>query len=198
MKAIKILCVISALFLVSVSDVSAKSADNTATTPTTIESEKEFVQNVGNEALKIINSSSQVSTDLKKLLKENFAIEKIVKYVLGKKNLSHLNNDEVSKFTEDFMDIQTDAYTKIFSNYKGKKVVFTVTGATPKGESILVSSTIRVSSNKPISVVWQVRKGKIVDAVVESVSTREILRQNIIDRVSNAGGDIKKVVKHIK
>ena len=88
MRAIKVLCVISALFLMGTSDVSAKSANNTVIKETTnnkikdedesIKKTRTSIQGLGNNALQIINrpgiTSSQVCAEFKTLLENNLAI----------------------------------------------------------------------------------------------------------------------------
>ena len=161
-----------------------------------------FIQDLGSTAVEVINrpniTSKGVQQEFSSLLKENFALESIARYSLGK-NFRLLSETEKKDFLECFERMIVKFYSSRFSEYKSAKLV--VTGARKKSsKQVLINSKIVVPNKEDISVVWSVyvSKGvlKVYDAIISDVSISNIQRSELTSKISEKG--LKKFLEDFK
>lgn len=164
--------------------------------------EENFIQNLGNAAVGIINkkgiTEKGVQQEFRSLLKDNFALESIARYSLGK-NFRTLSKTEKEDFLQCFENMLVKFYSSRFSEYKSAKLV--VTGSRQKSsKQILVDSKVVMPNKEDISVVWSVyvSKGvlKVYDAIISDVSISNIQRSEFMEKISEKG--LKKFLKDFK
>lgn len=149
-----------------------------------------FVQNLGNIAIGIINkskiSTEEVQNEFNKLLNESFALESIARYSLGK-NYRLLSDEEKKDFQQCFRNMLVRIYSSRFSEYKTAKLV--VTGSRKKSaKQVLVNSKIIIPNKEDVSVTWSIylSKGslKVYDVVISDVSVSNIQRSEFMGKIS--------------
>ncbi len=149
-----------------------------------------FVQNLGNIAIGIINkskiSTEEVQNEFSKLLNESFALESIARYSLGK-NYRLLSDEEKKDFQQCFKNMLVRIYSSRFSEYKTAKLV--VTGSRKKSaKQVLVNSKIIIPNKEDVSVTWSIylSKGslKVYDVVISDVSVSNIQRSEFMGKIS--------------
>lgn len=164
--------------------------------------EEKFIQNLGDEAINVINRSGittkEVQSKFHDLLSKNFAVESIARYSLGK-NFRVLSKSEKKDFLKCSKNMLIRMYSSRFSEYKYSK--FVVTGSRKKSaKQILVTSKIIVPNKEDISVVWSVflSKGsmKVYDVIISDVSVSYIQQSEFAGKISKEG--LAKFLKDFK
>lgn len=166
-----------------------------------------FVQNLGNKAIEIINkpgiSKGQVQKEFKELLQNHFALRDIARYSLGN-FYRELSKEEEQDFLRCFENMLVKVYSSNFSAYKTAKLV--VTGGkiktTKKGkQQILVYSNVVVPNKADVNVTWSVfstegRNHKVYDVIIDNVSISSSQRSEF--RGSIVKNSLKKFLEKFK
>lgn len=161
-----------------------------------------FIQDLGSAAIRVINrpkiTSEEVQNEFNILLKENFALESIARYSLGK-NFRALSETEREDFLRCFENMLVRLYSSRFSEYKSARLV--VVGSRKKSaKQVLVNSKIVIPNKEDISVVWSVyvSKGvlKVYDAIISDVSISNIQRSEFTGKISEKG--LRKFLEDFK
>lgn len=195
MKKILIATALLALFesraaLAQNQDVSQTDSQAVTGQTFTEDSAKKLIDEMGQKVLSIFGSSQKYShkkEGFEKLFLEYFNAPLIAKHALRKKWRSFSMEEKkeyISLFEKDIIYTYFNLLEKYYQNDK----FFVLKAETEKDNAQLFSvlSEIRRSNGQTIVIKWQVYKNKILDAIVEKVSTshakyneyREIYRKN--------------------
>ena len=195
MKKLGLWIIASLVLFCELDIVSAKDyVSPTAAEETDVSKKAEnLVQGLGNTAIEIINrkgiTSEKVKQEFGKLLNENFALENIARYSLGK-NFKQLSEDEKKDFLRSFENMLVGIYSSRFSEYKSAKLI--VAGSRKKSDKqILVNSKIVIPNKQDIDVVWSIFLSngslKVYDAIISDVSISNVQRSELMSRISEKG-----------
>ncbi|MBO4405867.1 MAG: ABC transporter substrate-binding protein [Alphaproteobacteria bacterium] len=185
--------VVGAASVGSLGVVEAKVVQATEINAKTQKEAEGFVQDLGSTAVGVINrpkiTAKEVQQEFSSLLKENFALESIARYSLGK-NFRLLSEEEKKDFLECFGNMLVKFYSSRFSEYKSAKLI--VVGSRQKSsKQVLVNSKIVIPNKEDISVVWSVyvSKGvlKVYDAIISDVSISNVQRSEFMSKISEKG-----------
>jgi phospholipid transport system substrate-binding protein len=138
--------------------------------------------------------------EFKKLLNNNFDMNTIGRFVLGRywKSASDAQKTEYMGL---FKKMIVEVYSRRFSDYQGQKLE--VRGSRAEGAAdILVNSAIVPTSGPEVGVDWRVRKKdgqyKIVDVIVEGVSMAVTQRADFASVIQRGGGDLNVLLAHLR
>jgi len=165
----------------------------------TLQHSKEFVEKLGNEALKTINSpgisNESVFEKFKEIIETNFAVKEMALYALGG-HKSKIKENQLAEFEHCFTNMLVKQYASNFQDYK--TATFSVGSVAAKGKSHQqVESTIATPGKSTAKIVWSVLVSdngdlKIDDAKFKmgnssEVSLKMILREEIRGSISENG-----------
>ncbi|MDR2780855.1 MAG: ABC transporter substrate-binding protein [Holosporaceae bacterium] len=193
-------CAIGALFLASDAFPKAKSkcrgkhvVSESVNKDKTIDCQT-FIQNLGNEAIEIINiqgiSHDGVIEKFKNIVKKHFSINQIAKFCFGKHARS-LNKKQKEELLRCFTNMFVKLYASSFEEYKDAH--FVVTGSREKSKNkFLIESRITIEGKPDVVIVWDVsyreaEKFCICDAITNEISLRQILQAQITGNISEKG-----------
>ncbi len=175
-----------------------------------LEGAKSFVQDLGDQAISIINkqgiSDQQVKKEFTAVLDKKFAMVRIARYAMGA-SYKLLTEEEKQVFLKWFKNKQIKEYLSQFKEYKKAKLI--VKSAVIKGSQsgqVLVNSVVKVPGKKDIDLSWSVYpnndknskdKFKIYDVVSNNISISKVQRSECQGIISKKGG-LKKFVKYLK
>lgn len=180
--------------------VEAKDMQTTKVSGEIQQNAEEFIQNLGNRAIEVIKRSGitekEVQQEFCSLLKENFAVESIAKYSLGK-NFRLLSEEEKKDFVECFEKMLVRFYSSRFSEYNSAKFEVVADHSKKRTDKkALINSKVTISStkdkkNKEIFIKWTVffSKGslKIYDVAISDVSISNVQRSEFMSQISKKG-----------
>lgn len=160
-------------------------------------SAQDFVASLADEAIQALTSKDISRPDrivsFRKLLKANFDVNLIGKWVLGRywRGASDVEKEDYLGLFESYVVL---TYIERFDQYTGEKlnVVKSVDGP---GNDFLVYSTLnRPAGGDPIRVDWRVRAKadvyKIIDVYVEGISMSQTQRKEFSSVVRSKGGKV--------
>lgn len=172
----------------------------------TTASEKDFVQKVGNEIVKILadrNSNIDERRErFRKVLRENFDIKSIGKFVLGR-YWRTISDDQKSQFLKLFEDALVENYSSQFDNYHNESLEVKGSRDSKAGGTIVQSQVIRPQGGNPLNVDWKVfsvKDGsyKILDIVVDGVSLSNTQRSTYAATIQNNNGSIDALLSSMQ
>jgi phospholipid transport system substrate-binding protein len=165
----------------------------------------QFIANLGNKALTILNQRQKSQADFEKqfrtLLHEGFDISRIACFSLGRycRTAPEAQRQEFTKVFEDYI---VQVYTTRFSEYTGES--FKVTGSRPETDktTLVTSQIIRTNGAPPVKVDWRVSETpqgpKITDVTVEGVSMILTQRDEFASVIQRSGGQLDTLIKMLK
>ncbi|WP_245838361.1 MlaC/ttg2D family ABC transporter substrate-binding protein [Niveispirillum lacus] len=165
----------------------------------------DFVQSLGDKAIATLAdpkiSKDQAKAVFRDLLNENFDINTISRFVLGRYwNLA--NDAQKKEYQGLFEQMIVEVYAERFSQYAGEK--FKVTGAQPSGENdaVVTSQVLRPGGQPPVNVSWRVRtrdgNHKIIDVIVENVSMSVTQRSEFASLIESNGGKFEALLEALR
>lgn len=153
-----------------------------------------FVQSLGDRAIATLAdpkvSKDQAKAVFRDLLNQNFDINTISRFVLGRYwNIA--NDAQKKEYQTLFEQMIVEVYAERFSQYAGES--FKVGGAQASGENdAVVSSQVLRPDGPPVNVSWRVRNKdggfKIIDVIVENVSMSVTQRSEFASVIDSNGG----------
>jgi len=161
-----------------------------------------FVQSMGNKALTSLTakeiSASERETRVRTLLRENFDVQTIGRFVMGPA-WKDATDAQKTQYMDLFEDMIVGTYSQRFADYSGQ--AFEVTGSKEiSDKDSLVKSKIVQKDGPPVLVDWRVRSKngalKVVDVVVEDISMSVTQRSDFAS-VIDAGG-VDGLIKTLK
>ena len=140
------------------------------------EKAKNFVVDIGNQAIKIlkipVDDKEKRKNELRNLLQEKFDMELISKVILGGNVVKNSSSAQLKKFAEIFELHIVKIYSSQLGTYKGQ--VFEVNNTEIKKKDAFVYSTITSPDYPTTNIVWRIRERntvpKVIDMQVEGVS----------------------------
>lgn len=135
-----------------------------------------FVTDLGKQAFKVLSSKntdlSAREAEVRRLLKDNFALAQIGKFVLGR-TWNSTTDDQKREYLGLFAEYVLVTYTRRLGGYSGE--TFKIVHAESIGDrDAIVWTEIDRPNGQPLKAGWRVRqmngKNYIVDVVVEGVS----------------------------
>lgn len=153
-----------------------------------------FVQSLGDKAIATLADpkvdDQQAKTVFRELLNENFDINTISRFVLGRYwNIA--DDAQKKEYQALFEQMIVEVYAERFSQYAGES--FKVSGAQPAGtnDAVVMSQVLR-PNGPPVNVSWRVRSRdgnfKIIDVIVENVSMSVTQRSEFASVIESNGG----------
>ena len=158
-----------------------------------------LVSSLGSRALEVLGkgtSESQRVARFRELLREDFDIPGIARFVLGR-YWNTASEEERREFVKLFEEYVAQAYATRLAEYAGEK--FKVTGSRPEGDGAIVSSQIlRPAGSAPIKVDWRLtgRNGiyKISDVAVDGISMAVTQRSEFASVIQHNGGQLQGLI----
>ena len=140
------------------------------------EKAKNFVVDIGNQAIKIlkipVDDKEKRKNELRNLLQEKFDMELISKVILGGNVVKNSSSAQLKKFAEIFELHIVKIYSSQLGTYKGQ--VFEINNTEIKKKDAFVYSTITSPDYPTTNIVWRIRERntvpKVIDMQVEGVS----------------------------
>lgn len=164
-----------------------------------------FVANMAKRALDFLSNTQQTQAQktesFRRLLEENFDMETIGRFTLGRYWKTATPQQQV-EYQKLFKKRVVEIYSDRFSEYKGQQ--FEITGSRPDGDNdtIVSSKILPAGGGQTVLVEWRVRnKGgnyRVVDVIVEGVSMSVTQRSDFSGVIQQGGGDIQVLLDNLK
>lgn len=166
-----------------------------------------FMQKMADAALLCLNSSKMSSAEkheqLRALFRQGFDIKTIGRFVLGK-HWKEATEDQRHEYLSLFEDRIVQTYEERLTLDPVKS--FTILNVTPDGsgsqDSLVNSVIVRTSDPEPTKVTWRVRlkegQMKIVDVLVDGISSSITQRSDFDSVIVNGGGKIETLLDTLR
>ena len=136
----------------------------------------------------------------RELLRENFAVETIGQFVLGR-HWKAATPEEREEYIRLFEELIVTTYVDRFKRYTGQKLKVTGSRDEPGGD-VRVDSEIERAGAAPIHVGWRVRddggRPQIVDVYVEDLSMSQAQREDFSSVIRNSGGNVAGLLAEMR
>jgi phospholipid transport system substrate-binding protein len=162
-----------------------------------------LVSQLGSRALEVLGQGSTPSQRVarfRELLREDFDVPGIARFVLGRywNIATEQQRAEYVKLFEDYVAL---AYSTRLAEYTGE--TFKVTGSRPEGDGAIVSSQIvRPGGAAPVKVDWRLtgRNGvyKISDVSVDGISMAVTQRSEFASVIQHNGGQVQGLIAMLR
>ncbi len=165
-----------------------------------------FINKLGTEALQVLSTKGVQSADgqaqFKQLLDDNFDVQGIGKFVLGRA-WNTATPEQQADYQSLFKVLVEQIYTERFSGYAGE--TFKVLGEKPGNndtDTIVNTQVVHTNGAPPVGVDWTVRREdgglKIFDVVVEGVSMSVTQRSEFASVIQRNGGKIDALLQLLR
>jgi phospholipid transport system substrate-binding protein len=162
-----------------------------------------MISNLGSRALEVLGKDatpSQRVTRFRELLREDFDVPGIARFVLGR-YWNTATEAQRTEFTKLFGEYVAVAYATRLGQYSGE--TFKVTGSRPDGDGAIVSSQIiRTGGAPPVKVDWRLtgRSGvyKISDVSVDGISMAVTERSEFASVIQHHGGQVQGLLTMLR
>jgi phospholipid transport system substrate-binding protein len=135
------------------------------------------------------------------LLRDNFAVETIGQFVLGR-HWRAATPEERAEYLKLFEDMIVTTYVDRFKRYTGQKLLIAGTTTDAETGDVFVTTEIERAGSTPVSLGWRVRDEngqlKIVDVIVEGVSMSQAQRSEFSSVIRNTGGSIQGLLTEMR
>lgn len=171
----------------------------------TPEGAHDFVDQLVAKAMKVLNndrvSQAELNQQFGQLLTDNFAIDKIVKHVLGV-HFKKLSPDQLAQFTEIYTKrlLKTYADEAKVSKFRGMKPTID-TKVMKLGDSMVVKSTFKNKDGVDSKIDWEIVDAngvKVNDVKIEGISKRQTERSEYNSVFQQNGNDVEKVLNYLE
>ncbi len=157
----------------------------------------QFVQNLGNEALRVIKdknlSEDQRNAKYHELLRNAFDMRTIAHFVIGRA-WNSASDEQVQEYLRLFEAIVIDMYGDRLDMYSGES--FSVTGARAESEKdfIVNSKVEQPGGSKATNVDWRVRQKNgrfaVVDVIIGGISQSVTQREEYMSIIQRDNGKL--------
>jgi phospholipid transport system substrate-binding protein len=163
-----------------------------------------FIEGLADEAIGALTPpdipQAEREARARQLLRENFAVETIGQFVLGR-HWKAATPDERNEYVELYQELIVSTYVDRFKRYTGQGLKVTGSRDEPGGD-VLVNSDIERANAAPIAVGWRVRdedgRPKIVDVYVEGLSMGQAQREEFSSVIRNTGGTVAGLLAEMR
>ena len=158
---------------------------------------KAFITQSGKQLVDIVNNSSgsQKGLALRQLVNQIVAVDQVGDYVLGR-YINVATPQQHQDFQTLFHQLLSYNITYQINAYQG--LSFTVNGATPQGNDMVVDTTITAPGKAPADVGWAVDniggQPKITDVIVAGTSLRITTRNDYASVITDNGGQVSALL----
>jgi phospholipid transport system substrate-binding protein len=162
-----------------------------------------MISNLGSRALEVLGkgtSQSERVARFRELLREDFDVPGIARFVLGR-YWNTATDEQRAEFVKLFEDYIAQAYATRLAEYTGEK--FKVTGSRPEPDGAIVTSQIiRPAGAAPVKVDWRLtgRNGvyKISDVSVDGISMAVTQRSEFASVIQHHGGQVQGLLAMLR
>lgn len=159
-----------------------------------------FIRDLGEAAISTLETTTgdedARKAAFKTILSDNFDMDTIARFAMGR-YWGSADDAQRREYQRLFRSMVIDVYTQRFSDYSDQK--FAVIGSRPAGRDFIVNSHIvSLGSTKPVKVDWRVRRGKVIDVIVEGVSMSVTQRSEFASIIQRNGGQVASLIDHLK
>jgi phospholipid transport system substrate-binding protein len=161
------------------------------------------ISNLGSRALEVLGKNapqSQRVARFRELLREDFDVPEISRFVLGR-YWNVATEEQRAEFLKLFEEYIALAYSTRLAEYTGE--TFKVTGSRPDADGAIVSSQIlRPAGAAPVKVDWRLigRNGayKISDVSVDGISMAVTQRSEFASVIQHNGGQVQGLITMLR
>jgi phospholipid transport system substrate-binding protein len=161
------------------------------------------ISNLGSRALDVLGKNapqSQRVARFRELLREDFDVPEISRFVLGR-YWNVATEEQRAEFIKLFEEYIALAYSTRLAEYTGE--TFKVTGSRPDADGAIVSSQIlRPAGAAPVKVDWRLigRNGayKISDVSVDGISMAVTQRSEFASVIQHNGGQVQGLITMLR
>lgn len=161
------------------------------------------ISNLGNRALEVLGKNapqSQRVARFRELLREDFDVPEISRFVLGR-YWNVATEEQRAEFVKLFEEYIALAYSTRLAEYTGETLK--VTGSRPDADGAVVSSQIlRPAGAAPVKVDWRLigRNGayKISDVSVDGISMAVTQRSEFASVIQHNGGQVQGLITMLR
>jgi len=162
-----------------------------------------LISNLSSRVLEVLGkdaTQSQRVARFRDLLREDFAVPEIARFVLGR-YWNVVTAEQRAEFVELFEEYIALAYSTRLAEYSGE--TFKVTGSRPDADGPIVSSQIlRPTGAAPVKVEWRLieRNGvyKISDVSVDGISMAVTQRAEFASVIQHNGGQVQGLITMLR
>ncbi|MFV3128045.1 MlaC/ttg2D family ABC transporter substrate-binding protein [Niveispirillum sp. KHB5.9] len=164
-----------------------------------------FVQSLGDKAIATLAdpkvSKDQAKAVFRDLLNQNFDINTISRFVLGK-YWNVASDAQKKEYQTLFEQMIVEVYAERFSQYAGEKFKVGSGQASGENDAIVASQVLRPGGQPPVNVSWRVRSKdgsyKIIDVIVENVSMSVTQRSEFASLIESNGGRFEALLNALR
>jgi len=162
-----------------------------------------LISNLGSRALEVLGKNanqSQRVARFRELLREDFDVPGIARFVLGR-YWNAATEEQRAEYVKLFEEYIALAYSTRLAEYTGE--TFKVTGSRPDADGAIVSSQIiRPTGAQPVKVDWRLtgRNGvyKISDVSVDGISMAVTQRSEFASVIQHNGGQVQGLITMLR
>lgn len=161
-----------------------------------------LIGKVTSDIFRVINSGKAESAmlrDFERIFVKYADVPVIASSSLGVARRS-ASNSQINAYTKAFQGYVTRKYGKRFREFIGAEI--TVTKSQKSKRGYLVDSNVKFPGRRPFVVQWQVSdasgRDKMFDIIIEGISMLRLEREEIGAMLDRRGGDIDKLIAHLK
>ena len=166
--------------------------------------EEKFIDTMGKTAISFLSndalSLTQKEKEFQKLLRKNFDMSTIGRFVLGK-NWKAATPAQQKEYQKLFEKTVVKIYSARFNEYQGQGFEVASSRSTGK-KDMMVTSYIVPETGSKIKVEWRVRnksgRNKIIDVIIEGVSMSLTQRSDFSSVIQRGGGDVEVLLAHLR
>ncbi len=154
--------------------------------------QKEAITQLSNEDV----SEEEREKQFRALLNENFDVEGIARFVIGK-YWRKAEDSHRKEFMTIFEDVMVQRFLPTFSQYASSE--FQVIKVVPKKSFFIVFSKVKTENGELAEILWRVEKKDgssgyiITDIAAEGISLRSTYRSDYTSALKSLGGDLSEL-----
>ncbi len=166
----------------------------------------DFIERLGEDAISGLAGDSvtgaQREARFRKLLRENFDIQRIARFSLGR-YARRISREQMKEFTALFEDMTVLTYAEMFESYAGQKLVVKKSIGATGDKYVVVITEIRLpNGGQPIRLDWQVHVSgneyAVVDIRVEGASMAVAQRAEYKSFLDKNKGDMAALMDALR
>ena len=167
---------------------------------------KNFIKAMTEDAISMLTvkdiSRAERAERFRILMKKNFALKGIAKFVLGR-HWRKASEDQKEEYLQLFEDLMVTTYADRFERYSGEKLLIKRAEVRGKKDAIVHTTMVKAgNATKPLKVAWRVRsKGgtyTIIDVMVEGISMIMTQKSEFASFIKQNGGKLAALLVELK
>ncbi len=167
---------------------------------------RNFIKAMTEDAISMLTvkdiSRSERAERFRTLMKKNFAMKGIAKFVLGR-HWRKASDEQKEEYLRLFEDLMVVTYADRFEKYSGEKLLIKRAEVRGKKDAIVHTTMVKAdNATKPLKVAWRVRgKGgtfTVIDVIVEGISMIMTQKSEFASFLKQNGGELKALLAELK